>query len=156
MDQDGGGYDAWWGATPGWDNHAMRAYDAVQAKYPRADEILNAEISMAEVTAMLARMKDVGASLDNVPPVVMQAHASHSECEVIKSLTRQFNEVFRSGVVPEEWQRHRMLLVHKGHGAHQSALDSYRAIGIGCCDLKMLSLIMEVEHILGSHEILIS
>ena len=26
---------------------------------------------------------------------------------------------------------------------HQSALDSYRAIGIGCCDLKMLSLIME-------------
>ena len=143
LDRAGGGYDAWRGATPGWDNQAIRAYDAVHDKYPRADEILNAEISMAEVTAMLARMKDVGASLDNVPPVVMQAHASHSECAVIKSLTRQFNEVFRTGVVPEEWQRHRMLLVYKGHGAHQSALDSYRAIGIGCCDLKMLSLIME-------------
>ena len=95
----GGGYDAWWGATPGWDNQALRAYVAVQTKYPGADEILNADISMMEVTTMLARMKDVGASLDNVPPVVMQAHASHSECEVIKSLTRQFNEVFRSGVV---------------------------------------------------------
>ena len=62
---------------------------------------------------------------------------------MIRSLTQQFNEVFRTGVVPEEWQKHRMVLVHKGHGAHQSALDSYRAIGIGCCDLKMLSLIME-------------
>ncbi|MCG3769690.1 MAG: hypothetical protein JW384_00819 [Nitrosomonadaceae bacterium] len=142
-DRDGGGYVAWRRATPGWDNQANRAYEAVQVMYPGADEILNAPISMAEVTAMLARMKDVGASLDNVPPVVMQAHASHTECAVIQALTLQFNEIFRSGVVPEEWQRHRMLLVHKGHGAHQSALDSYRAIGIGCCDLKMLSLIME-------------
>ena len=112
-------------------------------KYPDASIILNADITVVEVAAMLAKMKDVWASLDNVPPVVMQAHAGHSECAVIKALTQQFNDVFRSGVVPEEWHKHRMLLVHKGHGAHQSVLDSYRAIGIGCCDLKMLSLIME-------------
>ena len=62
---------------------------------------------------------------------------------MIKALTQQFNDVFRTGVVPDEWQKHRMMLVHKSLGAHQSALDSYRAIGIGCCDLKMLSLIME-------------
>ena len=113
------------------------------ATYRVACQDLNADITMIEVTAMLAKMKDVGASLDNVPPVVMQAHADHMECEVIGALTQQFNEVFRTGVVPEEWQQHRMLLVHKGHGANPSALDSYRAIGIGCCDLKMLSLIME-------------
>ena len=52
LDRAGGGYDAWRAATPGWGNQAIRAYDAVQAKYPRADEIFNAEISMAEVTAV--------------------------------------------------------------------------------------------------------
>ena len=106
---------------------------------------LNTDITTVEVTAMLAssRMKDVGASLDNMPPVVMQSHASHMECEVIKALTRKFNMVFKTGVAPEEWQKHRMLLVHKGHEANPSALESYRAFGIGCCDLKMLSLIME-------------
>ena len=74
--------------------------------------MLNADITMAEVTAMLAKMKDVGASLDYVPPVVMQSHADHSECAVIKALTQQFNDVFRTGMVPDEWQKHRMLLVH--------------------------------------------
>ena len=44
LDRAGDGYDAWRGATPGWDNQAIRAYDAVHAKYPRAAEILNAEI----------------------------------------------------------------------------------------------------------------
>ena len=103
------------------------------SKYPDAAGMLNADITVGEVAAMLAKMKDVGASLDNVPPVVMQSHAGHLECAVIKALTQQFNDVFRTGVVPDEWQKHRMMLVHKGHGAHQSALDSYRAIGIGCC-----------------------
>ena len=56
-----------------------------------------------------------------MPPVVMQSHASHTECEVIKALTRQFNVVFKTGLAPEEWQKHRMLLVHKGHEASPSA-----------------------------------
>ena len=141
--QASGGYDEWRQKTPDWDDGAKSAHDAVQIKYPDAAGMLNADITVAEVVAMLVKMKDVGASLDNVPPVVMQSHADHSECAVIKALTQRFNDVFRTGVVPDEWQKHRMLLVHKGHGAHQSALDSYRAIGIECCDLKMLSLIME-------------
>ena len=136
-------YEEWLDRTPEWVDSAGAKYDTLRGIYQDACRDLNTNITTAEVTAMLARMKDVGASLDNVPPIVMQSHARHTECEVIKDLTRHFNVVFTTGVVPDEWQKHRMLLVHKGHGASPSALESYRAIGIGCCDLKMLSLIME-------------
>ena len=136
-------YGEWLDRTPEWSDSARSRYDELQVTFQDACRVLNADITMKEVTIMLARMKDVGASLDNVPPVVMQSHASHIECEVIKALTQQFNVVFKTGVAPRDWQKHRMLLVHKGHGASPSALDSYRAIGIGCCDLKMLSLILE-------------
>ena len=136
-------YEEWLDRTPGWVDSAGAKYDTLRVTFQDACRDLNTNITTVEVTAMLARMKDVGASLDNVPLIVMQSHASHTECEVIKDLTRLFNMVFSTGVVPEEWQRHIMLLVHKGHDASPSALESYRAIGIGCCDLKMLSLVME-------------
>ena len=77
-------YDEWRQKTPEWDDGARSAHDAVHVKYPDAAGMLNADITVAEVAAMLAKMKDVGASLDNVPPVVMQAHAGHSECAVIR------------------------------------------------------------------------
>ena len=89
LSQASGGYDEWRRQTPEWDDVARRAHDAVHTKYPCAAGILNADITMAEVAAMLAKMKDVGASLDNVPPVVMQPHAGHSECAVMRALTQQ-------------------------------------------------------------------
>ena len=49
---------------------------------------------------MLGKIYDVGASLDNVPPVVMKAHANHVECALIKILQTQFNMVFSTGIVP--------------------------------------------------------
>jgi len=139
----GRGFEEWLGRTPNWVDEVARSYSDVKRKY--ADECgkLNADITMAEISSMLNKMNDAGASLDNVPPVVMKSHANHVECALIKILQTQFNMVFSTGVVPGDWQRHRMLLLHKGHGAHPSVLDSYRAIGIGCCELKMMSLIME-------------
>ena len=131
------------GRIPEWVDSAGAKYEVLRVTFQDACWDLNTDITTVEITAMLARMKDVEASLDNVLPVVMQAHACHTECEVIKALTLQFITVFKTGVVPEEWQKYRMLLVHKGHEANPSALESYRAIGIGCCDFKMLSLNME-------------
>ena len=56
---------------------------------------------------------------------------------------QDFNEIFRTGVAPESWQIYRMLLHYKGHGAHPAALDSYRALGIGNCLKKIMSMVLE-------------
>ena len=61
----------------------------------------------------------------------------------IQALTREFNDVMASGEIPTSWQKHRMLLHYKGHNAHPAALDSYRALGIGSCPLKIMPMVME-------------
>ena len=75
-----GGYGEWMGRTPGLVDHARNVHDVVRNTYPVACQELNVEITTAEVATMLARLKDVGASLDNVSPSVMHLHAGHSEC----------------------------------------------------------------------------
>ena len=61
---------------------------------------------------------------------------------MVQALTREFNDVMASGEIPASWQKHRMLLHYKGHNAHPAALDSYRALGIGSCPLKIMSMVM--------------
>ena len=98
---------------------------------------------MEEVKAALGRLQDVGAGMDNVPPIVFGMHSTHTDCSVLKALTLEFNSVMTTGLVPATWLKHRMLLHYKEHNAHPGALDSYRALGIGPCPLKIMSMVME-------------
>jgi len=122
----------------------MAAVDQMELKHHDACRLLNRVIDYEEVNNALSKLKDVGAGPDNLPPIVLSAHVNHGpQCHVIQALVKDFNEVFKTGVAPESWQNYRMLLHHKGHGAHPAALESYRALGIGNCLKKVMSMVLE-------------
>ena len=133
------GYPAWESRVEA-RGDTMAAFDQMKVKHSVACGLLNRVIDYDEVNAALLKLKDVtGAGPDNLPPIVMFAHANHGpQCQVTQALVKYFNEVFKTGVAPESWQNYRMLLHHKGHGAHPAALESYRALGIGNCLKKIM------------------
>ena len=61
----------------------------------------------------------------------------------VQSLVREFNVVFKEGVIPTTWQQYRMLLHYKGHDAHPGCCDNYRGLGIGDGSLKIMSMVLE-------------
>ena len=122
----------------------MATFDRMTTKYPDACGLLNRAVGYDEVNAALLKLKDAGVGPDNLPQIVLSAHADHGpQCQVTQALVKNFNEVFKTGVAPENWQNYRMLLHHKGHGAHPAALDSYRALDIGNCLKKIMSMVLE-------------
>ena len=122
----------------------MAAFDQMKMKHSDACGLLNRVIDYEEVNNALSKLKDVGAGPDNLPPIVLSDHVNHGpHCQVVQALVKDFNEVFKTGVAPESWQNYRMLLHHKGHGAHPAALESYRALGIGNCLKKVMSMVLE-------------
>ena len=125
------GYEQWMSRRED-ENDIMSAYNQKGTKHPAACELLNRPIDYDEVNAALLKLKDVGVGPDNLPPIVLFAHADHGpNCKVIRELVQDFKKVFKTGVAPESWQNYRKLLHHKGHDAHQTALDSYRALASG-------------------------
>ena len=91
----------------------MAAFDRMGLKHPDACSLLNRVIDYDEVNTALLKLKDVGASPDDLPPIVLSAHANHGpQCQVIQALVKDFNEVFKTGVAPESWQNYRKLLHH--------------------------------------------
>ena len=139
------GYDQWMSQREDVE-HTMAAYNLMRNKHQQACASLNVPITYHEVNEALLKLKlkDVGAGPDDLPPIVLSTHADHGpQCPVAQALVRDFNDIFKSGVAPKDWQNYRMLLHHKGHGAHPAALDSYRALGIGNCLMKTMSMVLE-------------
>jgi len=140
------GYDQWHvfnSVDPDRDDTTRASYLKVQSSHGLACGKLNSLIIAEEVKAALSRLQDVGPGMDNVPPVVFSMHSTHTECAVVNKLTLEFNDIMTTGLIPNTWQKHRMLLHYKQHNAHPGALDSYRALGIGSCPLKIMSMVME-------------
>ena len=137
------GYQRWRRYSPDRVDTTTASYLKVQGSHALACGKLNVPIRMEEVKAALGRLQDVGAGMDNVPPIVFGMHSTHTDCSVLKALTLEFNSVMITGLVPATWLKHRMLLHYKEHDAHPGALDSYRALGIGSCPLKIMSMVME-------------
>jgi hypothetical protein len=96
----------------------LASYRKVQSSHGSACGKLNVPIRMEEVKAALGRLQDVGAGMDNVPPIEFSMHSMHSECAVLQALTLEFNNVVGTGEIPASWQKHRMLIHYKGHNAH--------------------------------------
>ena len=67
----------------------MTAYVQMGMKHPTSCELLNRPIDYDEVNAALLKLKDVGAGPDNLPPIVLFAHADLGpQCKVIRALVQ--------------------------------------------------------------------
>ena len=100
------GYERWRLSFPDRVDTTMASYLKVQGSHGLACATLNVPIRMEEVKAALGRLQDVGAGMDNVPPIVSGMHSTHTDCSVLKALTSEFNSVMTTGLVPATWLKH--------------------------------------------------
>jgi len=94
--------------------------------------------SMNELELVLSDLDDTGAGIDGVALAAL-SRLEHSSKEWILSL---FNDVWRTGLLPDSWADIRVVLHYKGKGSDPFCADNYRGLGIGAALEKIVSLMM--------------
>jgi hypothetical protein len=64
------------------------------------------------------------------------------ECMTAKWACALFNQIGDTGLMPESWDKHRLLLHYKGKRSDPHCADNYRGLGIDQALLKLHSLVM--------------
>ena len=100
---------------------------------------LSRDIEVVEVAHIFGILGDVGPGTDGLSPIMLRFQR---EGIVPARATELINVVWRTGVLPEQWQDHRCLLHYKGKCSDPCCLDNYRGLGIDQALLKVLSLVM--------------
>ena len=99
---------------------------------------LEAEFSFAELDAVLDGLEDTGPGIDGVAV----GSLTHLDADSKHWLLNFFNEIWRTGVLPQSWSEIRVVLHYKGKGSDPFCADNYRGLGIGAALEKILSLMM--------------
>jgi hypothetical protein len=100
--------------------------------------ILERDFCLDELKLVLRELDDTGTGIDGVSPASL-VFLEDSTC---KFLLDFFNEIWRTGVLPESWSMIRVVLHFKGKGSDPYCADNYRGLGIGAVLEKILSLMM--------------
>lgn len=113
--------------------------EQTQRLFPVECQQLQCDISVDEVTSVFEKQRDTGPGIDGQAPVVLKLL---SQGLVPAEVTRLLNEVWKTGIMPQQWCEHRCLLHYKGKNSDPCCLSNYRGLGIDQLLLKVLSLVM--------------
>ena len=117
----------------------------VQRIFPLECARLQRDIEIAEVVKVFDEQRDTGPGVDGQPPVVLRLLSNGC---VPAEVARELNEIWSTGVLPEQWREHRCLLHYKGKNSDPCCLGNYRGLGVDQLYLKVLSLIMNERLVL--------
>lgn len=117
---------------------SLEQFNAKRARYSISCSKLEGEFTLAELSAVLANLRDVGPGLDGASPASLR----HLQDQTKQIVLDHLNSFWRSGATPSTWNEIRIVLHYKGKGSDPYCADNYRGLGIGAIWEKLLSLMM--------------
>ena len=137
-------------------NSKVLSNEKIVSSLPRLKnpETLIKEFSVQSVRNYIIKLKENKATgVDDIPNEFLKFGGN----KLAKILTKCFNEIIETGIVPEDWKRARVHLLHKGGRLDKHNLGNYRPISIisNICKVfcgllnKRLNDQLELDGILG-------
>ena len=99
---------------------------------------LEGQFTLEELDKVLHSMEDTGPGIDGVAV----GSLTRLHVDTRSWMLDLFNDIWKSGIVPDSWADVRVVLHYKGKGSDPYCADNYRGLGIGSVLEKIMSLMM--------------
>lgn len=120
-------------------NNRKSKCQSIRESFPEEVAQLQRDITMVELLAVCAKIRDVGPGVDGVAPIVLKFQAQGHTMDLVLSI---FLDMQQQAVAPKDWRTHRNLFHYKGKNSDPYCLSNYRGLGIDQMLLKVFSLLM--------------